>query len=159
MALLDFMNFEASQSRTGRNVLGSLDPGSMKFVGSAHETIDLKAMEMHFKELREAHPNVGKIHVILDQSGYNTCQYTKKAARKSGIKLHFLPPYSPNLNSVERLWKVFSERVRKNKVFSSAQEFRRSVTEFFSDTWPQIAESMRQRINDNFQTLPQAVSA
>ena len=60
MSLLDFMNFEASQSRTGRNVLGSLDPGSMKFVGGAHETIDLKAMELHFKELREARLMSGK---------------------------------------------------------------------------------------------------
>jgi transposase len=33
------------------------------------------------------------------------------------IKLHFLPPYSPNLNPIKRLWKVMNEKVRNNRLF------------------------------------------
>jgi len=38
-------------------------------------------------------------------------------ATELNIKLHFLPPYSPNLNPIERLWKVMNEKVRNNRFF------------------------------------------
>jgi transposase len=33
-------------------------------------------------------------------------------AKELNIKLHYLPPYSPNLNPIERLWKVMNEHAR-----------------------------------------------
>ncbi|MCP4922796.1 MAG: IS630 family transposase, partial [bacterium] len=78
---------------------------------------------------------------------------TKKAALEFGVVLYPLPPYSPNLNPIERLWKVMNEQVRNNRVFNNAQEFRTAILEFFTHTWPEIALSMVDRINDNFQTL------
>ena len=38
--------------------------------------------------------------------------------------LHILPPYSPNLNPIERVWKVMNEHVRNNEVFSSFKKFK-----------------------------------
>ena len=67
--------------------------------------------------------------------------------------LHHLPPYSPNLNPIERLWKVMNERARNNKVFKTTKEFRKAILEFFTDTWPKIAMSMTDTINDNFQNI------
>ena len=40
------------------------------------------------------------------------------------IELHSLPPYSPNLNSIERLWKVMNEHARNNRYFATARAFR-----------------------------------
>ena len=71
--------------------------------------------------------------------------------------LHYLPPYSPNLNAIERLWKVMNERVRNNRFFKDAKEFRKAIMDFFAKTWPQIAWSMVDRINDNFQRLKSVV--
>jgi len=115
-------------------------------------------MESHFQSLRNKHPDAFKIHQILDSVPYNRCRATKEAAEKYGIVLHFLPPYSPNLNPIERLWKVMNEYVRNNRVFTSAQEFKAKIMDFFNVTWPQIQQSMTERINDNFQTLKQASS-
>ncbi|WP_235424876.1 transposase, partial [Vibrio vulnificus] len=42
-----------------------------------------------------------------------------------------LPPYSPNLNPIERLWKVMNEYVRNNIYFSSKAEFTTAINEFF----------------------------
>ncbi|MDR0625044.1 MAG: transposase, partial [Holosporales bacterium] len=78
---------------------------------------------------------------------------TKEYAEKNGIVCHYLPPYSPNLNSIERLWKVMNEYVRNNKFFTNPREFREAICGFFSNTWVLIADTMRSRINDNFQTL------
>lgn len=65
--------------------------------------IDSTATESHFKKLRGKYPKAGTLHLILDQGPYNKSQETQRAADKYGITLHYLPPYSPNLNSIERL--------------------------------------------------------
>ena len=140
-------------SRTRVNMLGSLDLKSMKFVGSEYKTINSEAMQDHFSALRKEYPKAKTIHVILDNGSYNKSVETKKAARKNGINLVFLPAYSPNLNAIERLWKVLNEEVRDNVFFHDAKEFREQILEFFTSTWPKIGPKMRGRINDNFQTL------
>jgi transposase len=124
-------------------------------IGS-YETIDSLAMEEHFKKLRQKYSKAPKIHLILDQGPYNTSADTKGAARKYGIILNYLPPYSPNLNPIERLWKVMNERARNNRFFGPANEFRKAITGFFEITWPQIAQDMVDRINDNFSIIKQA---
>ena len=77
-------------------------------------------------------------------------------AKELNIKLHYLPPYSPNLNPIERLWKVMNEYARNNKYFATAKEFRHQINYFFDRTLPSIAGSLDERINDNFQVLSSA---
>jgi transposase len=50
---------------------------------------------------------------------------------KSKIKLIFLPPYSPNLNLIERLWKYFRKRVIYNKYYETFDEFKKACKSFF----------------------------
>ena len=92
----------------------------------------------------------------IDQAGYHRCDDVMNAATKLNIKLFYLPPYSPNLNSIERLWKVMNENARNNKFFRTADEFRQSINDFFKITLPKIADGLRSRINDNFQKLDYA---
>ena len=140
------------------NLFGSINLESMQVTIGAYETIDSLAMSKHFEALRQKYPKAPKIHLILDQGPYNKSNKTKEAAKKNGIVLHYLPTYSPNLNAIERLWKVMNEYVRDNQFFQSAKEFRDKIMEFFNITWPQIADQMTSRINDNFQILKQTSS-
>jgi transposase len=103
-------------------------------------------------------PTAPKIHLILDQGPYNKSSETKEAAENYGIKLHFLSPYSPNLNPLERLWKVMNEQVRNNVFFKSFSEFRAAILGFFEKKWPQISMSMVDRINDSFSPIKSASS-
>lgn len=137
-------------SRTRMNLMGSLNFETMSVIIHAYETLDSKAMDDHFRKLRAFYPNAPKIHQILDRGPYNMSKETQAAAKKYGIVLHFLPPYSPNLNPIERLWKVMNEQVRNNRVFASVQDFREKIMNFFKVTWPPIAMTMVDRINDNF---------
>ncbi|MDF4574106.1 transposase, partial [Vibrio parahaemolyticus] len=74
-------------------------------------------------------------------------------AKVLNIELHYLPPYSPNLNPIERLWKVMNEHVRNNIYFSSKPEFTSAIKEFFDVTLPEVAGTLVSRITDNFQIL------
>jgi len=69
------------------------------------------------------------------------------------LVMHTLPPYSPNLNPIERVWKVVNERVRNNVVFKTCAEFKDKIHEFFNSTWDTISSELTGRINDNFQKL------
>src|ERR1700729_2262224 len=140
-------------SRTRMNLMGSMSLETMSVTIGAYETIDSSAMGQHFIKLRDKYPKAPKIHLILDNGPYNTSHETREAAKRYGIVLHYLPPYSPNLNPIERLWKLMNEYARNNCFFRTAKEFREAILEFFEVTWPQIARNMVDRINDNFQIV------
>tara|TARA_B110000046_G_C12948065_1_gene378875 strand:+ start:249 stop:1277 length:1029 start_codon:yes stop_codon:yes gene_type:complete len=140
-------------SRTRINIVGSINLETMSVSISDHETVNSSSLIKHLKEIRRKYLKAPKIHLILDRGGYNRSQETRAAAKELGIELHFLPPYSPNLNPIERLWKVMNEYTRNNRVFQSAKDFREEILAFFNTTWPKIAHSMTDRINDNFQII------
>jgi len=83
-------------------------------------------------------------------------QIVKDKAKELNIKLHYLPPYSPNLNPIERLWKVMNEHARNNRYFATTIAFRNALDNFFDVTLPKIAHTLKTRINDNFQVLSHA---
>jgi transposase len=75
------------------------------------KTLNAEATIQFFRKIEEAYPTKRKVHVFCDNASY----YRNKAVRQyllsSRLELHFLPPYSPNLNPIERLWKWMKERV------------------------------------------------
>nr|WP_244831577.1 transposase [Candidatus Vampirococcus lugosii] len=64
-------------------------------------------------KIRNEYRNGKKIVIILDNAKYNHAKEVQILAEKLGIKLCYLPPYSPNLNLIERVWK-FLKKVLKN---------------------------------------------
>jgi len=48
---------------------------------------------------------VGRCVLVLDRATWHRSQKAVKYAERLGIILHFLPPYSPELNPIEQLWK------------------------------------------------------
>ena len=58
--------------------------------------------------------------------------------------------YSPNLNSIERLWKIMNEEVRNNRFFATAKEFKSKIRWFFDEKLPEFLPSLKSRITDNF---------
>ena len=53
-----------------------------------------------------------KIHIVLDNARYQKCEVVTALAKELAIELIFLPPYSPNLNLIERLWKFTKGKLR-----------------------------------------------
>lgn len=140
-------------SRTRVNIVGALELKTMKVVSTLPELVNADTIVSFFDQLKQAYPDTPRIHIILDQSGYHRSHAVQEAANAKDIVLHYLPPYSPNLNPIERLWKVMNECVRNNVFFSSAKEFRSAISDFFEVILPNMANALRSRLNDNFQTL------
>jgi transposase len=146
-------------SKIRMNILGAINLNTMRVDVKSYNTINQDSMVDYFVKLRQIYPkeHYPKIHMISDRGSYNTSKKTKEAAEIKGIILHFLPPYSPNLNPIERLWKVMNEYARNNQFFRTGKEFKEKINNFFDETWPSIAESMTSRINDNFERIKSIV--
>ena len=140
-------------SRTRLNITGALHLQSMTLTHANYDTINAVSLIDFLTRLKAAYPTATKLHIILDQAGYHRSEEASNFAENNNIVFHFLPAYSPNLNSIERLWKVMNEYVRNNRFFKSAKEFREQIFGFLNDTFPQISEELKARINDNFHVI------
>jgi transposase len=141
-------------SRTRLNIVGAIDLSHIAdTITKQYETINADSIIDFFKNVREQYVDSKTVHIILDQSGYHKSKLVAEEAKKLDIKIHFLPPYSPNLNPIERLWKVMNEHVRNNHFFKGAKDFKEAISVFFENTLPRIGNTLNGRINDNFQML------
>lgn len=152
---------ETTGSRTRLNLIGAL---SLEDIGATvtetYDTINSESIVRFFWKLKKEHyPLEKKVHLILDGAAYHRAELVKNAAKVLNIELHYLPPYSPNLNPIERLWKVMNEHARNNAYFSSKKTFISAIKEFFDVTLPEVAGSLVSRITDNFQLLKPASSS
>ncbi len=153
-------SIETTGSRTRLNIVGAIRLGRLsETVVDRYDTVNGDSIVEFFNKTRAYYSSSRTIHLVLDGAGYHRSSKVIEEAEKLDIKLHYLPPYSPNLNPIERLWKVMNKYARNNHYFSKPKEFRESIDQFFKTTLPDIAESLNSTINDNFQKLNSAVPA
>ena len=74
--------------------------------------------------------------VVLDNARYQKTAEVEALAAKLAITLLYLPPYSPNLNVIERFWKFLKKKVVRNKYYATFTEFRDTLLTFLSDLSP-----------------------
>ena len=65
------------------------------------------------RAVRRKHPKERNLYMVMDNAGYNKLYQVQNLAEKLGIKIMYLPPYSPNLNPIERL-KFMKKKVMAN---------------------------------------------
>ena len=80
-------------------------------------------------QLAREYPRARAIHLILDNYRIHYSRQTAKVLESLGgrIRLHFLPPYSPDENRIERLWKDFHDNVTSNHRYKKMHWLMRSV--------------------------------
>lgn len=81
-----------------------------------------------FEQIREANPEYPAIIVILDNFSSHRAETVRQAARDLGIELVYLPPYSPDLNPIEFIWKTIKRAVSL-KFIHSLYEMRQTIAQ------------------------------
>jgi transposase len=122
------------------------------------QTLNAESTIRFFQKIEEAYPNKRKIHVFCDNAPYYRNQAVKRHLEASKISLHFLPPYSPNLNPIERLWKWMKERVIYNTYYEHFEDFRSAIFGFFAllssvTTDSTLGQALRSRVRDKFSPI------
>jgi len=107
-----------------RYLAGALDArtGKLTWVESDRKTSELFILLLW--QLLKEHPRAKRIHVILDNYKIHHSQRTQLAlaAAKGRIRLHFLPPYCPDHNRIERTWKDLHDNVTRNHTCRSMKQ-------------------------------------
>lgn len=132
--------------------IGALSLKEMNVCVWEYETVDANSMVAFFTSLEVA-SNATTIHVICDNGRSNKNKKVEEYLQTSRIKIHYLPPYSPNLNPIERLWKVLREKKTYNKCYEKFADFRAEIHKFFLEDIPKIKNALITRITDNFQRI------
>jgi len=93
------------------------------------------------QRLQVVYPEAPVIHVILDNYRIHTSQITQRALAAFGgrIELHFLPPYCPNENQIERLWQDLHAAVTRNHRCRTMSELMQHVYRFLQRRQRQAA--------------------
>jgi transposase len=95
---------------------GALDvrTGKLHTTGAARKNAALFCELLRL--LAEAYPRARRIHLVVDNYGIHSARVTNAmlAALGNRIVLHFLPPYCPDANRIERVWQDLHANVTRN---------------------------------------------
>jgi transposase len=147
---------EANSGRQRLNICGCYSPITSEVLINYEESVNANSVINMFDTLLANNKsNNGYIYIVLDNAKYNKSKIVQdalKSEKYSRIKLIFLPPYSPNLNLIERLWKFTNKQIRNNIFYDTFNDFKKAFEEFFDTTikLDHIKEKLKQFISDKF---------
>lgn len=72
------------------------------------------------------------ITIVLDNARYQKCALVMELAQNLGIELLWLPSYSPNLNLIERLWKLTKKECLNSKYYNNFALFSGAISTFLT---------------------------
>ena len=128
--------------KTRMNITAALNLDTAQVVHQSYDKILGESFVGFLQKLELAYPNSPRIHLIVDRGSCHTSKIVKEflAGKNARIKLHYLPHYSPNLNPIERLWKIMHEHVSNNKNYPRAKDFIAAANKFLHKTIPEIKD-------------------
>lgn len=135
-----------------KHIIGAIDLKSLNLVTTDNPKVNGDYIIEFFKKLEEKNQDKNKIYLICDNAGYHRSKKVQAYLQNSKIELLFLPPYSPNLNPIERLWKFMYSIVSNNKFYANFEVFTNSIREFFENI-EKYRDRISSLVNDNFQTI------
>lgn len=98
------------------------------------ESVNAQSTQRLMEKLMKQNSKKKRIYIISDNALY----YKNKAltawlAKHSVIKWIYLPPYSPNLNLIERLWRMMRNKVINGFYYPDFKEFKEEIQKFLNN--------------------------
>ena len=100
--------------------------------------VDTEHMNVFLSELVKEHP-YDKIALIMDGAGWHK---SKTLRIPDNVTIFYLPPYSPELNPVERLWLYIKNNILSNKIYETLEALEAVLCEFMRELKNIIVKSI-----------------
>lgn len=115
----------------GVKLVGYLNYETGEVYCEEHDTYDAKVFLKFLQNVLSKNIN-GKTVVILDNARIHHAKLLQEFLKENEecLQLMFLPPYSPNLNLIEGLWKWLKEKVIYNVFYKTVPEIRKNTNAF-----------------------------
>jgi transposase len=102
--------------------------------------------------LAGAHPGM-PITLVLDNARYQKCALVQELAWSLGLELLYLPPYSPNLNLIERFWKWVKKKCLYSKYYATSADFQKAIQTCIAQAYHQHRAELKSLLTLRFQTF------
>lgn len=144
-----------SSGRERMNIQGALNLETFQFQFVEAGVIDANSTQKLLERIENAYKNKRIIHVFADNARYHHAKILQPwlNAPNRRIKLHFIPPYCPHLNPIERLWGVMHREVTHNRHYAKFKDFAEAILHFFKEQLPENGKEWEDRITDNFRII------
>ena len=148
---------KATSGRKRLNIHGAFDLETSRLTWVESERISAETTLSLLQKLEAAYPEKRVVHVFLDNARYHHAKMLQPWLERPDcrIRLHFLPPYAPHLNPIERLWGIMHEHITHNRHYPTFGEFVDAVIGFLRNTVPKNACQWCDTITDNFRIISQ----
>jgi len=143
------------KSNTGRqrvNLNGLYNPHTQETITHESTTINAEAIIDSLKKAEAFYKDKDTIYVIEDNAKYYRSKLVTEYLETSKCIFIFLPPYSPNLNLIERLWKFMRKKIINNQYYEKFAVFRKEIDSFL-DGLPNQRDELRQFIGTKLHLL------
>ena len=146
---------EQTSGRQRINIHGAVDLETGQTRMIEVETVDAASTIRLLESIEAFYPMLVLIHVFLDNARYHHARVVREWLARPGrrIKLHFIPPYCPHLNPIERLWGVMHKHVTHNKSYATCAQFADATLGFLRERVPRNWPRFRDSVTDNFRII------
>jgi transposase len=110
-------------------------------------SVNTSYMNAHLRFISEAVGPDTHVVLVLDQAGWHVA---KALQVPDNITLLHLPPYSPELNPIERVWAYLRSHYLSNRVYLDYEDLFATTR----DAWNQLTDQRRQSITHTQWTTP-----
>lgn len=144
---------QAPSGRKRFNVLGALHATSRQVVTFTNDSyINARSVAVLLCEIAVAFSDL-PITLVMDNARYQRCRLVMDLATALGIELLFLPPYSPNLNLIERLWKFVKAESLYAKYYETFADFKHAISTCIAEAQGKHEDKLASLLTLNFQTF------
>lgn len=143
----------APSGRQRFNVLGALDAVSHRLLTVTNDTYITAESVCALLDQIAAAGGAAPITAVLDNASYQRCARVTTRAAALGIELLFLPPYSPNLNLIERLWGFVKDACLYNTYYEKFPAFKAAIEACLAETQGRHRAALNRLLTLNFQTF------
>jgi transposase len=143
---------EQTSGRQRINIHGAIDLETGQTRMIEVETVDAASTIKLLEAIEALYPMLALIHVFLDNASYHHAKLVREWLAQPGrrIMLHFIPPYCPHLNPIERLWGVMHRNVTHNKCYATCAQFADATLSFLRENVPRNWADLCDSVTDNF---------
>jgi transposase len=141
----------AASGRQRFNVLGAWNAMTRQLITVTNTTVVNTETMCELLRKVAALGLSGPIALVLDNARYQHNAVVEALAKELGIRLLFLPSYSPNLNRIERLWKFIKRRALYGRYHPTFAEFQAAIEEVIDGIPTTHATALKTLMTLNFQ--------
>jgi hypothetical protein len=121
------------------HLYAAVEPTTGDSVALQAPHVNTGVMNVYLGMLSE-HLGQGEVMVlIMDQAGWHKCRRLKVP---DNIYVLYLPPYSPELNPVERLWAYLRSHYLANRAYDDYQHLLDAGSEAWQELTPEVLRSV-----------------